>query len=41
MSIKVASTVQVAVRKFAKNAKRMDAVAPDLSEPLLHSNVLE
>ncbi len=41
MSIKIASTVQVAVRKFAKNSKKMDAVAADLSQPLLHSIVLE
>jgi hypothetical protein len=41
VSIKIASAVQVAVRKFAKNAKKMDAVAADLSQPLLHSNVLE
>ena len=40
-AIKIASVVQVAVRKFAKNAKKMDAVAADLSQPLLHSNVLE
>ena len=41
VSIKIASAVQVAVRKFAKNSKKLDAVAADLSQPLLHSSVLE
>jgi hypothetical protein len=41
VSIKIASAVQVAVRKLAKNAKKTDTVAPDLSQPLLHSNILE
>ncbi len=41
LTIKIASTVQVAVNRIAKNAKKKDTVAPHLSQPLLQSNELE